>query len=149
MEGAESFMREELDAYRRADPDYQRRNSYTPKYSHEELRDYVHRCNYPEEYAEEETENTFEFGALYNDGKLKYIGKAKDREDCHLLCTKLEGVFCRFFGVFFWIVTSVNVIPQLFMAVLGCVAVSSLIIRIRTPICVQFFSHETFCAFHS
>jgi len=81
MEGAESFIREELEEYRRKDSEYQRRNNEPLKYNYEELRDYVNKCNNPEP----EAHDTFEFGSLFNDGKLKYIGRAKDREDCHLL----------------------------------------------------------------
>ena len=88
MEGAESFIREELDAYRRGDPEYHRRNNYTPHYSEQELMDYVTECNSPKH----EASNTFEFGSLFNDGELKYIGKAEDREDCHLLWDIKEEV---------------------------------------------------------
>ena len=81
MDGAESFIREELESYRRKDSEYQRRKNEPLHYNHEELRDYVNKCNNPEP----ETHDTYEFGSLWNDGTLKYIGKAKGREHCHLL----------------------------------------------------------------
>ena len=57
------------------------KNHYVRHYSDEELMAYVKKCNNPEP----EVLNTFKFGSLFNDGELKYIGRAKGKEHCHLL----------------------------------------------------------------